>query len=143
MNRYEELRNRQQAEFNKLPLGFAFSDKQFYEMMEKWGLDPEKDLDKINRIPAGGFIQKKDRANFHKVLEKHDKEMQEAIEADTTGDGFIYEMFLYELRNHEFGYTGEYEDTLEALGYTWEQVQTDSRLKHGLNKAAAKIWEEE
>lgn len=43
MESYRELRDRQQKEFNELPLGFAFSDKQFDEMMEKWGLDPEKD----------------------------------------------------------------------------------------------------
>lgn len=48
-------------------LGFAFSDKQFDEMMGKWGLDPEKDLDKIYRIPGGGFIQKKDHKHFHEV----------------------------------------------------------------------------
>ena len=41
MNKYAELRNRQQEEFNALPLGFAFGDKQFEEMMKKWGLDPE------------------------------------------------------------------------------------------------------
>lgn len=53
MESYRELRDRQQKEFNELPLGFAFSDKQFDEMMKKWGLDPEKDLDKIYRIPGG------------------------------------------------------------------------------------------
>ena len=58
MESYRELRDRQQKEFNELPLGFSFSDKQFDEMMKKWGLDPEKDLDKIYRIPGGGFIQK-------------------------------------------------------------------------------------
>lgn len=36
-NRYAELKQRQQEEFNKLPLGFAFSDKQFNEMMKEWG----------------------------------------------------------------------------------------------------------
>lgn len=40
MESYRELRDRQQKEFNELPLGFAFSDKQFDEMMKKWGLDP-------------------------------------------------------------------------------------------------------
>ena len=65
MESYRELRDRQQKEFNELPLGFAFSDKQFDEMMGKWGLDPEKDLDKIYRIPGGGFIQKKDHKHFH------------------------------------------------------------------------------
>lgn len=37
VNRYAELRQRQQEEFNQLPLGFAFSDKQFNEMMKEWG----------------------------------------------------------------------------------------------------------
>ena len=42
MNQYQKLRDRQQQEFNALPLGFAFSDKQFREVMQAWGLDPEK-----------------------------------------------------------------------------------------------------
>lgn len=37
MESYRELRDRQQKEFNELPLGFAFSDKQFDEMMGKMG----------------------------------------------------------------------------------------------------------
>lgn len=139
MNGYAELRDRQQQEFNKLPLGFAFSDKQFNDMMKGWGLDPEKDLDKIYRIPGGGFVQKKDHAHMHEVMDKHDREMQEAIAEDKTGDGFIYQMFLCELSNHEYGYTGEYDETLEAVGFTLEQVQADERLRHGLEKAAKKI----
>lgn len=139
MNRYAELRERQQAEFNKLPLGFAFSDKQFGEMMQRWGLDPEKDLDKITRIPYGGFIQKKDLDLFHETVERHGAEMKAAIEADETGEGFIYEMFLYELDNHEYGYTGDTEDTLDALGYTAEEVIGNPRLKRGIEKAATEI----
>ena len=38
MNGYVELRQRQQEEFNALPLGFAFSQKQFDEMMRDWGI---------------------------------------------------------------------------------------------------------
>lgn len=82
MESYRELRDRQQKEFNELPLGFAFSDKQFDEMMEKWGLDPEKDLDKIYRVPGGGFIQKKDHEHFHEVLDWHNVEMEAAKAAD-------------------------------------------------------------
>ena len=141
-NRYEQLRNRQQEEFNALPLGFAFSDKQFNEMMYGWGLDPEKDLDKIVRIPYGGFIQKKDVDRFHEVHNRHNREIESAIASDETGDGFIYEMFLSELRNHEYGYTGDCTDALECLGYTWDEVQQDERLKLGLEKATAKIWKE-
>lgn len=136
MSKYAELRSRQQQAVNDLPLGFAFSNEQFAEMMKKWGLDPEKDLDKIYGIPGGGYIQKKDYPKMQEVYKKNNEELEEAIAGDETGDGFIFSMFLYELRNHEYGYTGDYEDTLDALGYTMEQVQADERLKHGLEKAA-------
>lgn len=76
--------------------------------MEKWGLDARKqaDLDKVYSIGYGGYIQKKDADLLHETRARHDAEMAAAIAEDTTGEGFIYEMFLYELYNHEYGYTG-------------------------------------
>lgn len=140
-NRYAELRQRQQEEFNALPLGFAFGNKQFEEMMERWGLNAHKqaDLDKIYSIGYGGYIQKKDADLLHKTRARHDAEMQAAIAEDTTGEGFIYEMFLYELDNHEYGYTRDTEDTLDALGYTAAEVLGDPRLKRGIEKAVTEI----
>lgn len=70
---------------------------------------------------------------------RHEKEMAAAISDDKIGDGFIYQMFLYELNNHEYGYTGDSEETLDALDYTMEQVQADARLLHGFEKARKKI----
>lgn len=139
MNKYAQMRKRQQEEFNALPLGFAFSNEQFEKMMIGWGLDPKKDIDKIFRIPGSGFVQKKDRALLHDTLNRHDAEMQAAIKEDKTGDGFIYEMFLYELNNHEYGYTRDAEETLDALGYTFEQLETDRKLAHGFKKAQKRI----
>ena len=139
MNRYTELRNRQQEEFNALPLGFAFGQKQFNEMMEKWGLDSEKDTDKIYSIGYGGYIQKKDAPLLHETRERHDREMEEAIATDETGEGFIFEMFLAELENHEYGYTGDTSEALEALGYTAEEVVNDKRLNRGITLAHQKI----
>jgi len=141
MNKYAELRQRQQEEFNALPLGFAFSQKQFDEMMRGWGLDPEKDTGKIYSIGAGGYVQKKDADLLHQTRERHDAELAAAIEADNTGDGFIYEMFLYELDNHEYGYTGESEDTLDALCLTAQEVAADKRLLRGFEKAQKEIWD--
>ena len=94
MNQYQKLRDRQQQEFNALPLGFAFSDKQFREVMQAWGLDPEKDTDKIFSIGYGGFIQKKDAELLHTTTARHEEELAAAIAADQTGDGFICDMFL-------------------------------------------------
>ncbi len=143
MNRYAELRKRQQDEFNAVPLGFAFGDEQFENMMKKWGLDPDKDLDKIYSVGFGGYIQKKDAELLHETRTRHDAEMEAAIKADKTGEEFIYEMFLYELDNHEFGYTGDTEDTLDALGYTAKEVLSNPRLKRGLEKAVKEIMERE
>lgn len=143
MESYRELRDRQQKEFNELPYGFAFSDKQFDEIMGKWGLDPEKDLDKIYRIPGGGFIQKKDHKHFHEVVDRHAAELEAAKQSDADGTGFLYQMFLFELDNHEYGYTREYEDTLESLGLTMKDVHKSVRLTRALEKAAKEIRERE
>ena len=139
MNRYAQLRQRQQEELNALPLGFAFGRKQFDEMMEGWGLDPEKDLNKICSIGAGGYIRKEDVGLLRQTSERHREEMAAAIAEDETGGGFIYEMFLCELDNHEYGYTQDTEDALDALGYTAEEVLGDPRLKRGIEKAATEI----
>ena len=139
MNRYGEMRNRQQKEFDALPLGFAFSKRQFAEVMQQWGLDPETDIDKIQSIGFGGFIQKKDAGLLHQTRNRHDTELEAAIAGDKTGDGFIYEMFLCELDNHEYGYTRDADGALDALCYTMEEVQADERLLRGFLKACKEI----
>lgn len=142
MNRYAELQQRQQQEVNNFPLGFAFGNKQFEEMMSGWGLDAKKksDLAQVAHLFAGAYILKKDIPAYKDMSRRHREELTAAIEEDKTGEGFIYEMFLQELNNHEFGYTGDTSDALEALGYTAEQVVGDPRLKRGIEKAAAEIY---
>ena len=143
MESYRELRERQQKEFNELPLGFAFSMEQFRGMMEEWGLDPEKDQDKLYQIPGGGFIQKKDHKHFHEVADRHAAELEAAKKSDTDGTGFLYQMFLYELDNHEYGYTGDLEDTLDCSGLTWEELKASPAMLKALDKASAEIRERE
>ena len=139
MNKYAEMRTRQQKEFDSLPLGFAFNQKQVTETMQAWGLEPEKYLDKICSIGYGGFIQKKDAKLLHTTTARHEEELSAAIAADPTGDGFICDMFRYELDNHEYSYTMDLSDTLDALDYTPSDINADKRLLHGLEKACAAI----
>lgn len=143
MNRYKELKSRQQKENAALPIGWAFGKEQFNAMMKRWGLDPEKDLDKIYQIGGGGYLRKEDAALLKDLGAKHRREIEEAIAGDTTGEGFIYEMFLHELNNHEYGYTGEVSDALEALGLDLGRVEADSRLKRGFEKAEHEIMRRE
>lgn len=134
MNTYKQLKDKQYIELNAFPLGAAFSNKQFAEMMQKWGLTVD-DTDKIISIGAGCFIRKSDKEAFFNMFNRHEKEKQDAIAADKTGDGFIYDMFYEELANHEYCITYEYDETFDALGLTEEQIKADKRLLHGLLKA--------
>lgn len=134
MNKYTELKNKQQEEVNAFPLGAAFSKEQFAEMMRKWGLT-EDDTDKIYSIGGGCYIRKSDHTAFHEMLDRHDRERKAAIAADTTGDGYIYDMFYTELANHEYCITYDLEETLYALGLSIDEINADKRLIRGLNKA--------
>lgn len=44
----------------------------------------------------------------------------------------INEMFQFELINHEYGYTHELDDTIEALDLTKKQIRENKALKNGL-----------
>lgn len=140
MNRYKELKQRQQKEVENFPMMFAFSKEQFNNGMIKLGLEPTE-KEKIYSIGCGGYIRKSDSKAFNELFNRHDEEMKKAIKEDPTGENFIYEMFLYELNNHEYGYTYELNDTLQALNLTREKINADERLVNGLLKATKEIKE--
>ena len=132
--KYLELKQRQQKEVNEFPFGFAFSNEQFKDMMKKFGLK-EKDTDKIYSIGAGGYIRKTDSEAMHDMFKRHRKEIENEIKNDKDGTGFIYEMFRYELSNHEYCVTYDIEPTLDALGLTLEEINKNQKLVKGLKKA--------
>ena len=138
MNRYADLKQRQQQEFGTFPMQYAFSNQQFAEGMAALGLKPA-DTDKIYKVPGGGFYRREDGSRLKTMMDRFDQELHEAVAGDKTGDGFIYERFLYELENYEYGCTMDLSETLDALGYTPEDIQADPRLSHGLERARLEI----
>lgn len=132
MNKYVELKNKLQKEFDEFPFGFAFSNEQFEKMKEELGV---KDNSELISIGAGGFIRKTDEKALDELINGKEKRMKEAIAEDKTGEGFIKDMFLYELANHEYCITYELDDTLYALDLTLEEIEKDPRLKLGLQLA--------
>lgn len=132
MNKYAELKNKLQKEFDEFPFGFAFSNEQFEKMKEELGV---KDNSELISIGAGGFIRKTDEKALDELINGKEKRMKEAIASDPTGEGFIKDMFLYELANHEYCITYELDDTLYALDLTLEEIEKDPRLKLGLQLA--------
>jgi hypothetical protein len=71
------------------------------------------------------------------------KEHNDLIKADKTGEGYIKDMFVSELENHEYGYTYELDDTLDALELTREQIANSPTLKHGLELARKEVLHKE
>ncbi len=140
METYKEMKDRHQAEVNALPLAFAFSRDQYREKLAAWNItEEEAKAGAIVGIGNGGFIRSSDKDLVIGTLERIHDEEQAAIAADTTGDGYIYEMFLYELNNHEYSYTGDVDETLNALGISWEEMADKPALLNGLNKALKTI----
>lgn len=131
-NKYAELKNQLQKEFDEFPFGFAFSNEQFEKMKEELGV---KDNSELISIGAGGYIRKSDEKALDELLNGKNKRLSDAIANDKTGEGFIKDMFLYELANHEYCITYDLRDTLEALDLTINEVMNDKRLLLGLELA--------
>lgn len=133
-NLYLELKKKHQDMVNNFPTFYAFSNKQFEEGMEKMGLKMNE-TDKICSVGMGGYILKTDVQAFNDMFKQIDEGMKSAINHPETGEQFIYEMFNYELANHEYSYTRELDSTLDALGMSIEDIKKDERLLRGLEKA--------
>ena len=91
---YREFKERQQKEFNKFPLGCAFTNEDFEKMKKELPLVNNKD--KYLHIGGGVFIRKSDKKEFDKLNSKLKKEKKQFIKNN------FYDAVLYELRNHVF-----------------------------------------
>lgn len=140
-NKYDILRERQRKEFSTLPLYFAFGDEQIKEKLEELNVKEDEINEKLVGIGAGGFMLKEDYPKYKEMLERHYKEMQDEINNDKDGTGFIRDMFFSELNNHEYGYTGDVGNTLRALGITTKQINSNKNLQKGLGIAIGEIEE--
>lgn len=135
MNKYKQLIEKHQKEFNAIEKFFAFNESQFKEGLKK--LNCKKD--DITRINGVFFIRKIDVNNVKELLTRQTKELNTAIKNDKTGLGFIKDMFLYELDNHEYMYTYDLTDTLNSLGFSKDDILNDKSLHNGLTVAIKEL----
>ena len=128
MNKYIELKEQHQKEINEFPMMFAFSNEQFEEGMKKLGVRSSAELVSIG---YGGFVRKTDAETYLKMLIRIGEEEKEAMQDPE----YCYEMFRYELSNHEYCITYDLTDTLEALNLTVEEVSANPMLRDALKRA--------
>ena len=137
---YKAMKQRHQNEVNALPLAFAFSGEQLQEVLTAWNItEKEAIAGAIMPIAHGAYIRTTDKDLVSNTFKRLQEERQAAIDADTTGTGFIYQMFRTELNNHEFSYTQDVDDTLTDLGFTEADINSNPALKAGLIAAIDKI----
>lgn len=134
MSSYQEMKERHQQEVNAFPFMFAFSNQQFEEGMRKLGLQPNQ-TDRIVSIGGSGFVRKSDVQAMKDMFNRHEQERKAALAADTAERGHAYQMFLYELGNHEYCITQDITETLEACGLTSEEVNGNPNLCNALTRA--------
>lgn len=95
---YDEYREKEQAEFNALPVFFAFGKDQFEKAMAERGLTAN-DTDKIYRLgETGGYYLKSDAKIIRDYFNKEDKLSQLMKDPE-----FAQSAFYHEMCNHEYG----------------------------------------
>lgn len=135
METYAQLKERQQREFNTLPIGAAFTQEGFARMLEGWGLhDTPEDCKRIVSLGSGCYMQKKDLPALDAMSERHRKERATLF---LSAEAFK-EALKAEMRNHECQLSGEWSEALEALGLT-EQELTAGQLET-YKAARSEFW---
>lgn len=120
METYRQMQERHQKEMNDFPIAFAYSDQQFDDGMRRLGLNPSE-TDKVVSVFYGAFIRREDHDALMEMFERHSKEERDAFIKNE--DDWAYHAFRYELANHEYSYTGDYEPALEACGFTLDELK--------------------
>ena len=124
METYTEQKKRHSDEFGAFTgIFFAFNNEQFKEGLVKV---ENKEGEKVVSIGSGGYIRKDRVDDYIALCERHKNERQELKKDEKK----LVEALVYELGNHEFCYTGDPLDAVEALGFTMETVP-----KKALDKA--------
>ena len=141
--KYKEYTEKRQDEFNKLPLFWAFSDKQFEEALAARGVAVADAREHVYRFgQTGGFYLKKDAPIIHEYFKKdRDAELRDIMNADA---GFAFEAFEYEMYNHEYpiNWEGDY-DVATCFGHAdfAENKSGEDYLREmGYNDDVVKQW---
>ena len=134
MSKYLEIKNNNQKRFDDFAKKhiywiFAFSKKEFDDKLKEYDLTK----DDIISIGHGGFIKKEHKSLYLKEMNRlHDNDAFKQIKHD---DAEVIKAFIYGLANHEYCITYNLDDTLDALGLTFEELKNDKRLSNRMIQA--------
>ena len=131
---YKEIRKQQQKEFDEIPKIFVTNEVDFKKGLKELGLS-ENDKNKVTAIGFGAFIRKADVLEYNNLQNKFLEEMQLSIMSDKTGEKFVKEMFIEEMKKNKYSQTKDIKPVLFTLGLTMDAVNDFENLRHGLELA--------
>lgn len=141
--KYQEYKNARQEEFNKLPIFYAFGEKQFREALEARGIKREEAGQRLYRLGhTGGFFLREDKEVVDEFFKRDaDGELRKMMEAD---HAFAREAFEYEMYNHEYpiNLEGDF-DVCSCFGnLEWEEEKggTEYLTELGFSKDVINIY---
>lgn len=121
MKTYNDIRQENQERVNSFEgLFYAFSNNQLEEGLGKLGLTMDN-IDQIVSIGHGGYILKNRVQALTDMIFQNDLARKQ-LKKDKK---LLLEALVFELRNHEYCYTGDMTDALDALGLKFEDVPSD------------------
>ena len=118
---YQELKTRWGKEINAFPMAFAFSNEQLKEVL----VNLETTIEEVVSIGSGGIIRKTDLVAYEALFERIGVERVAAFENNVV----LIEAIRHELGNHEYIYTSDPTDALNALEITLDDERTATCFK--------------
>ena len=152
---YGQYKAERQAEFNALPIFFAFSNDQLYEEMKKRGLRKTDTKQLFKLGDTGGFYLKKDAPVIREWFSRHD-DLEDMMKDPEFAESAFYE----EMGNHEYHINWQadwdvcerfgnceyedgksYRDYLTEIGYGEQVIEAfKAARKRFLEDADTKGW---
>lgn len=116
---YDALQKAHQEDISNFPILWLFGKKSDAELAEAISKIGAKSVDELVGIGGGGYIHKEKKEDFLTMMRKHAREK----EAFSSNPNNLIEVIFSEMCDHEYNYTQDPEDTLNALGKTYKDLQ--------------------
>ena len=129
---FKERNKKEMDEFIDQYVFFAFSNEQFEKGLEKLNQrHPDLNItmdnyqDKLYSWIGGGFVMKgvkKLEKQMWRRMHKHERKFLSKFKN-------LVNALEYEMGNHECSYTGEYTNCLPPLGFSYQDLKKNKRLR--------------
>lgn len=124
---FKERQKKKVDDFIAANCFFAFTEEDFKAGAKKLNASPEN---KLISIGAGGFILAKKKSEMKELLEEMRLEKREYLKNDEQ----LKDAIFYELGNHEYNYTYDATEALDALSLSDEYLESVKGLKEKVAK---------